>query len=1162
QIYCDIDNNDVSGSITLEPFSAKVLLACYCNNDGVCNNKENYLTCPNDCDEETTPASSIQFTSPTPSDGSVIDDDFIFVNVSSEDFFNHYSFLNFDNSLLSWLRFENYDSNYVFDESSFNNDAQIFGANIIDNGKFGKAINLNHEDRLFVDEFVLSEQKATVSLWIKPLDLSTNSQRIIRSLGSNTNRYYLMLSPNELRVVRGENSPRTISYTWNYDEWYNIVWQWDSSDSSQKVYINGILEYSGDYSKISNGGDAKLQFGTTSSHEGGYNGYLDEVLVFNRLLSENEVSSLYTSDKHVYSNNFTDLQLNKGHEIKAYSINEQNEKRETETRIINTFTPIKKYYVDNIQGNDNNNGLTPETAWKTLTKVSNTNFNPGDKILLKRGQTFYDETLIVSSSGSTSHPITYGAYGEGEKPIINPSTQISGFELHEGNIYKTNIDVGLNFDYVFVGNERIDIARHPNNNYLFPSQEADNRISLFDHGEFSPEQLIGANIHLRSEPWHLDVRKIVDYDVSSNKISLNSEIHQNSQSNIQPRDGYFLSNKYWMLDQPGEWYYDSETGELYIWSPNSLNPDTLGVRITINNYGMNAHTKENINIKNLTFKKTNKYGLYFYRTQGINIDNILVKESGNDAVFFYSKYSHSDIFSSITNSYFLNSSRDGIRVSNHNNVYLINNTIINSALNSLPVKGYAGLFINSDNVLAENNDILNSNYIGIRYSGNNITLRKNYINNSCMILADCGGIYTSGESTNYVTIENNIIENTLSNFTGTRITSNKGIYLDDKSLNTTIRNNVILNSHRNSIFLHNSRYNTIYNNLAFKSEIPLRYGEGHPMYPEITSGYLNGNNIINNIFISTNPNYETIRQQSYFDLIDFGFQDNNYYYSYPEHRFLNFRENTKNSSLYINRVYTLNEWRNFKNEDHNSVNINDYYDVVPYIVTAYLSDELYANGNFDEGIDGWIQHGGVSLSWEEDCMNNGACLKAIYPLDSSQIRSDFIEIKNNQLYEFNFSIRTTNENQPLVRIRQPTTPWEDVGFNQRIQTNNSWKNFSFLFTGTEDIHNARIYIHTRNTTLFIDDISLRKVEAYYNDVEDDFLLLVNRDRYNEKTFVLDQIYCDIDNNDVSGSITLEPFSAKVLLACYCNNDGVCNNKETYLTCPNDCDEETIFISAT
>jgi len=68
------------------------------------------------------------------------------------------------------------------------------------------------------------------------------------------------------------------------------------------------------------------------------------------------------------------------------------------------------YYVAN-DGNDENDGLTPETAWKTTDKISVAELKAGDAVLLKRGDTFRGK--IKTQSG-----VTYGAYGKGEKPRV------------------------------------------------------------------------------------------------------------------------------------------------------------------------------------------------------------------------------------------------------------------------------------------------------------------------------------------------------------------------------------------------------------------------------------------------------------------------------------------------------------------------------------------------------------------------------------------------------------------------------------------------------------------------------------------------------------------------------------------------------------------------
>lgn len=66
------------------------------------------------------------------------------------------------------------------------------------------------------------------------------------------------------------------------------------------------------------------------------------------------------------------------------------------------------YYVS-AAGDDANDGLSPETAWKTPEKVTNASLKPHDNVLFRRGDLFRGS--FCAQAG-----VMYSAYGEGEKP--------------------------------------------------------------------------------------------------------------------------------------------------------------------------------------------------------------------------------------------------------------------------------------------------------------------------------------------------------------------------------------------------------------------------------------------------------------------------------------------------------------------------------------------------------------------------------------------------------------------------------------------------------------------------------------------------------------------------------------------------------------------------
>lgn len=76
------------------------------------------------------------------------------------------------------------------------------------------------------------------------------------------------------------------------------------------------------------------------------------------------------------------------------------------------------YYVDSVNGNDANSGVSPQQAWRSLGQASAAPLNPGDQLLLARGSRFADR-LVIGASGTPAAPILVSAYGAtGNTPVI------------------------------------------------------------------------------------------------------------------------------------------------------------------------------------------------------------------------------------------------------------------------------------------------------------------------------------------------------------------------------------------------------------------------------------------------------------------------------------------------------------------------------------------------------------------------------------------------------------------------------------------------------------------------------------------------------------------------------------------------------------------------
>ena len=102
----------------------------------------------------------------------------------------------------------------------------------------------------------------------------------------------------------------------------------------------------------------------------------------------------------------------------------------------------KVYYVSSFRGSDDNDGLTPDTPFRSVKSLFRyrVGFNvgsklePGDGVFFERGSIFYPEfygqhqvmTLYVCSG------VTYGAYGEGPKPQFTHALDFGAVRSDEG----------------------------------------------------------------------------------------------------------------------------------------------------------------------------------------------------------------------------------------------------------------------------------------------------------------------------------------------------------------------------------------------------------------------------------------------------------------------------------------------------------------------------------------------------------------------------------------------------------------------------------------------------------------------------------------------------------------------------------------------------------
>lgn len=187
------------------------------------------------------------------------------------------------------------------------------------------------------------------------------------------------------------------------------------------------------------------------------------------------------------------------------------ERRES---ILNSKTEIEItgtcYYVSSSEGNDENDGLSPEAPWATMQHACEM-IKEGDTVLLKRG-----DIWRMDMPRCYTKYVTYSAYGEGAKPAFYGSAgNVSGEEnwsLMEGTdniwIYKEPVHDsgtvvynegevivqkhlmyfnGTEYTEAFSADVPLDLTKMPDNTFVV-------LLDLAEHAKNSDNYLNGTNL--------------------------------------------------------------------------------------------------------------------------------------------------------------------------------------------------------------------------------------------------------------------------------------------------------------------------------------------------------------------------------------------------------------------------------------------------------------------------------------------------------------------------------------------------------------------------------------------------------------------------------------------------------------------------------------------
>jgi len=478
-------------------------------------------------------------------------------------------------------------------------------------------------------------------------------------------------------------------------------------------------------------------------------------------------------------------------------------------------------------GSDSNPG-TFEQPWKTLAKAAATaKVATGAGVYIKCGIT-YRERLVLSTTQLQNGSIVagYGNCSATSKAVISGADDFSGGWTKSGNIWSRRVPTtSAKITQLFINGVAQRTAQFPNfgglgheysiANRASPSTTASLLANPADIATLAAQDIVGASISVREEPWFIEKRGIKAFDKTTGTMTLDTP----TSYNMEGGDGYVLSDKLWMLDAPGEFFHDKANGVLYVYPSTTAMQTALNgalIEGSVRGNAVDIGQRSNLVMRNIAAVKTQSEALSLSNVAGMLVDQIDVSDNGGTGM----RTIYASDGTIVQNSTF---SRNAFRAIDTPSARV---TYTNNVITDTGVSAYSGPVVaaltNGPGGVVDNNIFRRSGYAAVNYSGTGgSTITRNYVEDSCTRLGDGGAIYSwngGNNTTNQSSlIENNIIVRVLSNSEGGGAPC-AGVYADDLSRQGVIRGNTVIDSDI-GILIHNASYMTVDSNKVWLARL-------------------------------------------------------------------------------------------------------------------------------------------------------------------------------------------------------------------------------------------------------------------------------------------------------------------------------------------------------
>ncbi len=715
------------------------------------------------------------------------------------------------------------------------------------------------------------------------------------------------------------------------------------------------------------------------------------------------------------------------------------------------------YYVDSAAATGGNGSLT--SPWNTLAQVNGApQVTAGNRVLFKRGGE-WQGTLTVKNG------VTYEAYPEPSslpRPIIRASKYVGNLNWKR-NAFLSNIYVadtpglalsGTDVDNVthpaaitqlVLAGTRLQRARTPNvgagvfgagQNRFARALSGSGPIAGSTTGEQAlvhesalipstrtASDLVGAQAMVKNASWIMKRYNVTSADRNAARLGLTPDPVWGGDNSIpvSAAYGFWLENKLWMLDKPGEWVY--EGGKLYVWMPDGSSPVNKSLYASTNVHAVAGYGVRNVTVRNLELLDARGDALAISGLNGngaatnVVIDKVVAARAGGVGIKVIHNTNGSGV---ISNSTVTDSLNIGIYLGTDStrSIHVTGNTVQNAGIGSFAA---AGIWLgNKSNAI--NNTVTNSSYIGIKGAKLNV-IERNVVSGSCKEFDDCGGIYVRGldpadseaghinavsSQINRNYIDGGLLAHSLDRIDGTpsSLTSpfsgTNGIYLDDFSGNVEIASNFVT-GFDTGVMLHHGRDVSITGNRLVDNRRTQIYmqednysGSRLDLSPYCaglagcnSQNYLMGNQVVGNVMMSKHLRPMIEHTSDFAGEADFARYALNQYAMPDAAQFVYLGQSLKSFSL----------WRQTPVPNSTSVYQDadaSFYNTAQGPTPLDVQANMVANGEFTQQGTNWQGWRTVTPTYGTTGCFDGACLTTSPGADAQTVSGKKVFIVHTQ----------------------------------------------------------------------------------------------------------------------------------------------------------------------